>query len=117
VHDLSDGGVIAAAAEMALASGTGAQLNAPADLPAHAFLFGEDQGRYLVATAAADALLAAAESCGVPARIVGEAGGDAFAVLGLFSLSLQRLRETHEDWLPRFMGDQAEMRADKPSSR
>jgi len=105
VHDLSDGGVIAAAAEMALASGTGAQLNAPEDMPAHAFLFGEDQGRYLVATSAGDALLAAAETCGVPARIIGEAGGDVLAVLGLFSLSLERLRQAHEGWLPGFMGE------------
>ena len=104
VHDLSDGGLIAAAAEMALASGCGAQLNADDELPAHAWLFGEDQGRYLVATAAGDALLAAAEAQGVPARIVGAAGGDELAAPGVFSLSLARLRRAHEDWLPRYMG-------------
>jgi phosphoribosylformylglycinamidine synthase len=104
VHDLSDGGLVAAAAEMALASGVGAQLTAPKDLPAAAFLFGEDQARYLVATAAGEALLAAAEAAGVPARIVGEAGGEALAVPGLFSLSLAGLAEAHEGWLPRYMG-------------
>src|SRR5215469_15023242 len=60
VHDLSDGGLIAAAAEMALASDVGAELKAPDEVPAHAWFFGEDQGRYLVATRAAEALLAAA---------------------------------------------------------
>jgi phosphoribosylformylglycinamidine synthase len=104
VHDLSDGGLMAAAAEMALASGVGVQLNPPDELPAHAWLFGEDQGRYLIATQAGDALLAAAEAQGVPARIVGEAGGDVIATPGLFSLALATLREAHEGWMPAYMG-------------
>ena len=104
-HDLSDGGLIAALAEMALASQVGAQLLADADAPDHAWLFGEDQARYLVATRGADALLAAAEASGVPARIVGEAGGDVLARPGLFSLPLAKLRAAHEGWMPSFMGD------------
>jgi phosphoribosylformylglycinamidine synthase len=104
VHDLSDGGLVAATAEMALASGVGAQFLAAQELPAHAWLFGEDQGRYLVATRAADALLAAAEASGVPARIVGEAGGDVLAAPGLFSLALEQLRTAHEGWMPGYMG-------------
>jgi phosphoribosylformylglycinamidine synthase len=104
VHDLSDGGLVAAIAEMALASGVGGQLLRTDGLPAHAWLFGEDQGRYLVATRAADALLAAAEASGVPARIVGEACNDVLACPGLFSLDLERLRTAHEGWMPAFMG-------------
>jgi phosphoribosylformylglycinamidine synthase len=104
-HDLSDGGLIAAVAEMALASGVGAELKPPEALPAHAFLFGEDQARYLLATRAADALLAAAEAAGVPARVVGEACEDVLAVPGLFSVSLTALREAHEAWLPAYMGE------------
>jgi len=104
VHDLSDGGLVAAVVEMALASGVGGQLLRTDGLPAHAWLFGEDQGRYLVATRAADALLAAAEASGVPARIVGEACNDVLACPGLFSLDLERLRTAHEGWMPAFMG-------------
>ena len=105
VHDLSDGGLVAALAEMTLASGVGGQVLVEEDLPAHAWLFGEDQARYLVATPAADALLAAAEASGVPARIIGEAGGDVLARPGLFSIPLARLRTAHEGWMPGFMGD------------
>ena len=104
-HDLSDGGLIAALAELALASKVGAQLLVDVDLPPQAWLFGEDQARYLVATTAADALLAAAEASGVTARIVGEAGGGVLARPGLFSLDLERLRTAHEGWMPGFMGD------------
>ena len=51
-HDLSDGGLLVAIAEMAMAGGRGVALDSqPADLPRHAWFFGEDQGRYLIETA------------------------------------------------------------------
>ena len=50
-HDLSDGGLALAAAEMALAGGVGVDLQADAALGAAAWFFGEDQGRYLMACA------------------------------------------------------------------
>ena len=50
VHDCSDGGLALALAEMAMAGGIGAMITAaPHDMPLHAFLFGEDQGRYILA--------------------------------------------------------------------
>lgn len=103
-HDLSDGGLLVAALEMALAGGVGCTLEAPpAGMPAHAFLFGEDQARYLVATDMAVTVLSEAEKVGVPARRIGRAGGDALTVSGLVSISLEELRRTHEAWLPGYM--------------
>ncbi len=57
VHDLSDGGLAVGLAEMTLARGIGATLDIEAlgDLPSHAVLFGEDQGRYLVSCTEAEA--------------------------------------------------------------
>ena len=81
VHDLSDGGLAVAAAEMALASEVGAALSAP-ESAAHAFLFGEDQARYLIAASDPEPILAAARAANLPAVVVGRAGGDAFAVEG-----------------------------------
>ena len=89
---------------MALASGVGAQLTVAEKPPLAAWFFGEDQGRYLVATRAVTALLDAAAAAGVPARMVGEACNDVLACPGLFSLDLERLRKAHEGWLPAFMG-------------
>ena len=44
-HDVSDGGLLVAVAEMAMAGDIGARLSAhPRDIPGHAFWFGEDQG-------------------------------------------------------------------------
>jgi phosphoribosylformylglycinamidine synthase len=102
VHDLSDGGLAAAAAEMALASGVGVTLKLGAE--PHAALFAEDQARYLLGVADAAPVLSAAQAAGVPARVIGEAGGDALAAEALFSLPLARLREAHEGWMPSYMG-------------
>ena len=48
-HDLSDGGLVAAVADMAISSGIGATVNVESDLPTHAVLFSETQARYLIA--------------------------------------------------------------------
>ncbi len=72
-HDISDGGALVAAAEMALASGEGLELTTPVKARRAAFWFGEDQGRYLVAAApaATDTLLLKAAMAGVQATRVG----------------------------------------------
>ena len=72
--DLSDGGLAMAAFEMAEASGVGVQIDA-ADTPT---LFGEDQGRYLIACNfdAAEALMSAASAAGVTLATVGKFTGD-----------------------------------------
>jgi phosphoribosylformylglycinamidine synthase len=103
VHDLSDGGLIATAAEMALASRLGVTLEITAE-GAHAKLFGEDQARYLIATSEPDTILAAAKAAGVPAAVIGKAGGDALASPGLFDIPLEQLRTAHEGWMPGYMG-------------
>jgi len=104
VHDLSDGGLIAAAAEIALASGVGITLELQGVLPPQAELFGEDQARYLVAAADADPLLAVAKAAGIPARRVGVAGGADLAVADLFELPLEQLKDAYEGWMPAYMG-------------
>ncbi|MFZ3007955.1 MAG: phosphoribosylformylglycinamidine synthase subunit PurL [Phenylobacterium sp.] len=103
-HDLSDGGLVAAAAEMALASDVGITLEFGSPLPDHALLFGEDQGRYLIAVAEPLSLLKAAHAAGIVAEIVGHADGKALATAGIFSVSLADLRASHEGWMPGYMG-------------
>ncbi|MCZ6587625.1 MAG: phosphoribosylformylglycinamidine synthase subunit PurL, partial [Alphaproteobacteria bacterium] len=74
-HDVSDGGLAVALAEMAMASeiGTdiGATINVSTDIPTHSWLFGEDQGRYVVTTAAPEAVVDAAATAGVAAHAIG----------------------------------------------
>ncbi len=106
VHDLSDGGLAAALAEMAMAGGIGAQIDAlPSGMPTHAALFGEDQARYLLALpeVEAEAVLAMAKTTGVPAQRIGVTGGDALTLPGQKPISLAALRRAHEAWLPDYM--------------
>ncbi|HWE99762.1 MAG TPA: AIR synthase-related protein, partial [Caulobacteraceae bacterium] len=103
VHDLSDGGVAVAAAEMALASNVGVVLEPTSASHAHAFLFGEDQARYLIATRNSESVVAAALDARVNLAPVGRAGGRSFESGGLFSIPLSQLRGANEEWLPRWM--------------
>ncbi|MGZ9098760.1 MAG: AIR synthase-related protein, partial [Brevundimonas sp.] len=100
VHDLSDGGLIGAAADIALASDCGVELDATSATHAHILLFGEDQARYLVAVADATEIIAAAQAAGLHASVVGRAKGRDFASGDLFRLPLDHLREMHEGWMP-----------------
>jgi phosphoribosylformylglycinamidine synthase subunit PurL len=104
VHDIADGGLLVALAEMAMASGIGAELDRP-PLAAHAFWFGEDQARYLVTAkaSAAEKLMARALSAGVPIRQLGFTGGDALTVQDERPILVSDLRERFEGWLPAYM--------------
>ncbi|MCJ2030871.1 phosphoribosylformylglycinamidine synthase subunit PurL [Methylobacterium sp. J-043] len=109
VHDLSDGGLAVALAEMAMAGGIGAALPAaPEGVPVHAYLFGEDQGRYLIAVpaeAAAD-LLYSASAQGIDAATVGIVGGDSLVLPGEETISVAELKAAHEGWFPAYMASQ-----------
>ncbi len=104
-HDVSDGGVLVAVAEMALAGDCGVSLAAgPAEVPAHGFWFGEDQGRYIIACTDSAALLAAAQAAGIVARRLGhsEASGHLTLPDGV-AISMQALRTAHERFFPAWM--------------
>ena len=104
VHDLSDGGLAVAVAEMAMASGIGAAIDTLPAGPAHAVLFGEDQARYLVTVAPGGdaALQTAAKAASVPLLKVGTTGGDALTVAGA-SVAVSALKAAHEGWFPAYM--------------
>ena len=108
VHDVSDGGLLVALAEMAMASDIGADLDR-APLAAHAFWFGEDQGRYIVTVKAslAERTMLRARSAGVPARQLGFTGGDALTVQDDRPILIATLRERFEGWLPAYMAGAA----------
>jgi phosphoribosylformylglycinamidine synthase len=109
-HDLSDGGLLVALAEMAMASHIGATLgSAPDDIPAHAYWFGEDQARYLLTVPAAqlETVLARARDASIMAARIGMTGGDAIAIDGEAPMPVAELRHTFEGWLPAYMAGAA----------
>jgi phosphoribosylformylglycinamidine synthase len=104
-HDVSDGGLLVAVTEMALAGHVGVHLlPGPDGVAPHAFWFGEDQARYLLAVEDAASLLAAAAAAGVPAARLGVSGGGDLTLPSGDTISLARLRAVHEQTLPSLMG-------------
>jgi phosphoribosylformylglycinamidine synthase II len=100
VHDLSDGGLAVAVAEMAMAGSVGATIESAN--PEHAFFFGEDQGRYVLTAAPAETAAIADEAArlGVPLLRIGVTGGDTLRLGGAAPVTLAALREAHETWFP-----------------
>jgi phosphoribosylformylglycinamidine synthase len=87
VHDVSDGGLLVALAEMAMASGKGCTLDVALDA---AQAFGEDQGRYVVTAPAGTELTGAVR--------IGTVGGS--AVVGVDVAALKAANEAFfQDWM------------------
>jgi len=103
VHDVSDGGLLIALAEMAMASGIGAVLEAPSGIPPHAFWFGEDQARYIVTAKDVHGVMQQANAAGVPLTRLGATGGAVLAVDGERPLPVDELKQRFEAWLPAYM--------------
>ncbi len=101
-HDISDGGLLTAVAEMALAGAIGCALEPEADA---GFWFGEDQARYLVTASDADLLQQKAADAGIPCLRIGTTGGAELSVKGAKPLALAALKTLHEAWLPHYMKD------------
>jgi phosphoribosylformylglycinamidine synthase len=110
VHDCSDGGLAVAVAEMAMAGGIGATLpECPYPMPCHAYLFGEDQGRYVIAVdpdSASDILYSAGPK-GLNIAVIGMTGGALLTLPGEEAISVEELKAAHESWLPDYMAGQA----------
>ena len=85
LHDISDGGIALALAEMAVASGVGASIGGVRD---HAELWSEVPSRVLACTPDPLGVLERAQAAGVPGLVLGSAGGTRIGVEGLLELTL-----------------------------
>jgi len=105
-HDVSDGGLLVAVAEMAMASEgqIGVALEAPSTLPLHAWCFGEDQGRYIIEVHDQDlpTVLEEAVEHDTAVRVIGRTGGRVISVGGR-AIAVEELAKAHESWLPDYM--------------
>ena len=106
VHDVSDGGLLVAIAEMAMAGDIGAKIESPAAaLHPIAAYFGEDQARYIVAVAEDEvgALLAEAAKTHIPIIRLGRTGGTVLDAAGMGPIELRALKQVHDSWFVDFM--------------
>lgn len=108
-HDLSDGGLLVAVAEMAIAAGCGAQLEiSSTELPLQRLLFAEGGARVLVTVPAAEleAFAALCQARGFPQQPLGYVHAKEQLQLRLageevFSLDLKSLEKAYQEAIPR----------------
>ena len=107
-HDLSEGGLIQAVVESAMAGECGCRIVLPEGVDPFVHLFSESAGRVLVAVPRTEETRFAAmcEARGLPASRIGvsDSGSDSVEVQGLFTISLEELRSTSEGVLPSLFG-------------
>jgi phosphoribosylformylglycinamidine synthase len=107
-HDLSEGGLIQAIVEAALAGETGCRIVLPEGSDAFVTLFAESAGRVLVAVPRTEEsrFQSMCEARGLPSVRIGvvDDASDSIEVQGLFTVSLAELRSTSEGVLPRLFG-------------
>ena len=97
-HDVSDGGLLVALAEMTYKNGIGASISHQPTTNNTAFWFGEDQARYVVTGNIADA----AKKAGVEVISLGKTGGSTLEAAGM-SIETGKLKTAYEAWLPKYM--------------
>jgi phosphoribosylformylglycinamidine synthase len=113
VHDVSDGGVLIAVVEMALAGGFTATVNVDTGASAVETLFGETQGCYVVSTPLAQhEFIERAKEAGVEINRLGTTLAPEDEIMHMLILSdeeewmipLADLRAAHEGFFPKLMG-------------
>jgi phosphoribosylformylglycinamidine synthase len=104
-HDVSDGGLLVAIAEMALPRGIGASVGQAAIADGIPFWFGEDQARYVIAApfAEAEKIVKEARAAAIPVAELGKTGGTDIVIDDKDRIAVARLRTAHEGWFPKFM--------------
>lgn len=103
-HDVSDGGLLVALAEMC-AGEIGAQVRFASTLPLHAYAFGEDQARYLIAVRpnAKSEVLVRLNQSGIMFTDLGSTVPDLLIVEDVLRVPVEHLRDLNETWLPGYM--------------
>jgi len=104
-HDLSDGGMALAIAEMVIKSGQGALIHLPVGLCKQSVLFGEDQARYILAIDPENQMqvMQAATEEGVELHVLGSVDGDRLVIEECLDLEIAALEQIYENWFVQFM--------------
>ena len=101
VHDISSGGLITAVAEMSMHSGIGVKLEKPKKLSnIIEYLFGEDQGRYILEIEKSKLLKAEKlmKDNNVFFEMIGKTQNDLFELSGEFAINVKELSNINNQW-------------------
>jgi phosphoribosylformylglycinamidine synthase len=99
-HDISDGGLLCALADMAISAKLGFDIDHAGDA---GFWFGEDQARYVVITHDVKTVQEKAEELKIKATLLGQTSKLDLKLPGSKAISINELVEAYESWLPEYM--------------
>ena len=99
-HDISDGGMLVALAEMMLTGNNGAYITLPDMLEPHSWCFAENQSSYIIATNHPDELMRKAKQAQVPFIHIGKSISDQeLKISNGDIISLDEIRDSYETGL------------------
>ncbi len=103
VHDVGEGGVLVAIAEMCISGMQGIKIDITKDF-LHGFFFGEDQARYLVEVSQnkLEQIEADASKSAVKIERIGEIGGTSISINSIGEIELSSLIDHHAKWFNEF---------------
>ena len=101
-HDIGEGGLLIAAAEMSLSSNIGISINS--ERKNHEYFFGEDQSRYLIEIDKKneEALNKLAREHNVKVECIGYTAEENIEIKDIGKISIHELKTSHEDWFQNF---------------
>ena len=104
-HDIADGGLLVAVAEMCIPHGIGAQIRFDGRLPNHVYAFAEDQGRYLLSVPATqkDWVVLQLMRAGISYEDLGMTVADLLIVEDTLRVPVTKLQHIQHAWLPAYM--------------
>ena len=105
VHDISDGGFLVALTEMSISGGIGVKIHLDEKDISPKFLFGEDQGRYIIS--APDDLISdimrVLESKNIFFQKIGKTSGNKIIINDSEEIEIKSLKKIHEDWFNEYL--------------
>ena len=103
-HDISEGGIILALAELSIRNAKGLKIKIPSNVKnSKSWLFGEDQSRYLLVVNSQDTILNAAKKEKIKLEEIATVYGDKFRVIKKFEISVKKLINYNNKWFKNFI--------------
>ena len=105
VHDISDGGFLVALTEMSISGGIGVKIHLDEKDISPKFLFGEDQGRYIISVPdeLISDILRILESKNIFFQKIGKTSGTKIIINDSEEIEIKSLKKIHEDWFNEYL--------------
>jgi len=105
VHDISDGGFLVALTEMSISGGIGVKIHLDEKDVSPKFLFGEDQGRYIISVPdeLISDILRILESKNIFFQKIGKTSGTKIIINNSEEIEIKSLKKIHEDWFNEYL--------------